>query len=53
VEEEALKDDVYTGVAYGDFEKLPRDLIQREGRSVTEPDALQLAAFNNHGVSAQ
>ena len=38
-EEEALKDDVSTGAAYGDLEKLHR-LVEREGRSVAEPDAL-------------
>uniref|UniRef100_A0A0E0JWH2 S-acyltransferase n=1 Tax=Oryza punctata TaxID=4537 RepID=A0A0E0JWH2_ORYPU len=56
-EAEALKDDVYTGAAYGDLEKLHR-LVEREGRSVTEPDALgyhalQWAALNNHVAAAQ
>jgi palmitoyltransferase len=56
-EDEALKDDVYTGAAYGDLEKLQR-LVEREGRSVTEPDALgyhalQWAALNNRVAAAQ
>uniref|UniRef100_K3YQT1 S-acyltransferase n=1 Tax=Setaria italica TaxID=4555 RepID=K3YQT1_SETIT len=56
-EEAALKDDVYTGAAYGDLEKLHR-LVEREGRSVTEPDALgyhalQWAALNNRVAAAQ
>ena len=56
-EEEALKDDVYTGAAYGDLEKLHR-LVEREGRSVTVPDALgyhalQWAALNNRVATAQ
>ncbi|CAL5023585.1 unnamed protein product [Urochloa decumbens] len=56
-EEEALKDDVYTGAAYGDLGKLHR-LVEREGRSVTEPDALgyhalQWAALNNRVAAAQ
>nr|CAB3445867.1 unnamed protein product [Digitaria exilis] len=56
-EEEALKDDVYTGAAYGDLEKLQR-LVELEGRSVTEPDAhgyraLQWAALNNRVAAAQ
>uniref|UniRef100_A0A0D9VD18 Isoleucyl-tRNA synthetase n=1 Tax=Leersia perrieri TaxID=77586 RepID=A0A0D9VD18_9ORYZ len=56
-EAEALKDDVYTGAAYGDLEKLHR-LVEREGRSVTEPDALgyhalQWAALNNRVAAAQ
>nr|CAB3449097.1 unnamed protein product [Digitaria exilis] len=56
-EEEALKDDVYTGAAYGDIEKLQR-LVELEGRSVTEPDAhgyhaLQWAALNNRVAAAQ
>jgi palmitoyltransferase len=55
--EESLKDDVYTGAAYGDLEKLHR-LVEREGRSVTEPDglgyhALQWAALNNRVAAAQ
>jgi ankyrin repeat protein len=54
---EALKDDVYTGAAYGDLEKLHR-LVEREGRSVTVPDALgyhalQWAALNNRVAAAQ
>uniref|UniRef100_A0A0E0NAU6 S-acyltransferase n=1 Tax=Oryza rufipogon TaxID=4529 RepID=A0A0E0NAU6_ORYRU len=54
---EALKDDVYTGAAYGDLEKLHR-LVEREGRPVTEPDALgyhalQWAALNNRVAAAQ
>jgi palmitoyltransferase ZDHHC13/17 len=56
-EAEVLKDDVYTGAAYGDLEKLLR-LVEREGRSVTEPDglghhALQWAALNNRVAAAQ
>jgi len=56
-EEEALKDDVYTGAAYGDLEKLHR-LVEREGRSVAEADALgyhalQWAALNNRVAAAQ
>ncbi|RLM80204.1 hypothetical protein C2845_PM12G05010 [Panicum miliaceum] len=56
-EEEALKDDVYTGAAYGDLEKLHR-LVEREGRSVAKPDALgyhalQWAALNNRVAAAQ
>ena len=56
-EEESLKDDVYTGAAYGDLEKLHR-LVELEGRSVTEPDglgyhALQWAALNNRVAAAQ
>ncbi|KAJ1278231.1 hypothetical protein BS78_04G063400 [Paspalum vaginatum] len=56
-EEEALKDDIYTGAAYGDLEKLQR-LVEREGRSVTEADtlghhALQWAALNNRVAAAQ
>jgi len=56
-EEEALKDDVYTGAAYGDLEKLHR-LVELEGRSVAEPDALgyhalQWAALNNRVAAAQ
>jgi palmitoyltransferase len=55
--EESLKDDVYTGAAYGDLEKLHR-LVEREGRSVTDPDglgyhALQWAALNNRVAAAQ
>ncbi|GJM90412.1 hypothetical protein PR202_ga06689 [Eleusine coracana subsp. coracana] len=44
-EEEPLKDDVYTGAAYGDLEKLHR-LVEREGRSVTEPDGLGYHALS-------
>ncbi|WVZ77593.1 hypothetical protein U9M48_025446 [Paspalum notatum var. saurae] len=56
-EQEALNDDVYTGAAYGDLEKLQR-LVEREGCSVTEPDtlghhALQWAALNNRVAAAQ
>jgi len=56
-EEEALKDDVSTGAAYGDLEKLHR-LVELEGRSVAEPDALgyhalQWAALNNRVAAAQ
>jgi hypothetical protein len=56
-EGEALKDDVYTGAAYGDLEKLHR-LVEREGRSVTVQDALgyhalQWAALNNRVATAQ
>ncbi|RLN08898.1 protein S-acyltransferase 24-like [Panicum miliaceum] len=56
-EEEELKDDVYTGAAYGDLEKLHR-LVEREGCSVAEPDALgyhalQWAALNNRVAAAQ
>ncbi|CAN6230604.1 unnamed protein product [Urochloa humidicola] len=56
-DEEALKDDVYTGAAYGDLEKLHR-LVEREGCTVTEPDALgyhalQWAALNNRVAAAQ
>ncbi|XP_020149687.1 protein S-acyltransferase 24 [Aegilops tauschii subsp. strangulata] len=56
-EEESLKDDVCTGAAYGDLEKLHR-LVELEGRSVTEPDglgyhALQWAALNNRVAAAQ
>ncbi|KAK1651017.1 hypothetical protein QYE76_068822 [Lolium multiflorum] len=55
--EESLKDDVYTGAAYGDLEKLHR-LVEREGRAVKEPDglgyhALQWAALNNRVAAAQ
>ncbi|KAE8806273.1 protein S-acyltransferase 24-like [Hordeum vulgare] len=54
---EPLKDDVYTGTAYGDLEKLHR-LVELEGRSVMEPDglsyhALHSAALNNRVAAAQ
>lgn len=55
--EEALKDDVYTAAAYGDMEKLQR-LVEAEGRSVADPDALgyralQWAALNNCTAAAR
>ncbi|GAB2300273.1 Protein S-acyltransferase 24 [Dionaea muscipula] len=57
VNEESLKDDVYTAAAYGDMEKLQR-LVESEGCSVSEPDglgyyALQWAALNNRSAAAQ
>ncbi|VFQ62971.1 unnamed protein product [Cuscuta campestris] len=57
VDEESLRNDVYTAAAYGDMEKLHR-LVEREGCSVSEPDslgyyALQWAALNNHVAAAQ
>ncbi|GAB2260793.1 hypothetical protein Droror1_Dr00011648 [Drosera rotundifolia] len=57
VNEENLKDDVYTAAAYGDMEKLER-LVESEGCSVSEPDglgyyALQWAALNNRTAAAQ
>ncbi|KAL0358358.1 UNVERIFIED_CONTAM: protein S-acyltransferase 24 [Sesamum angustifolium] len=39
VEDESLRNDVYTAAAYGDMEKLQR-LVESEGCSVSEPDAL-------------
>ena len=39
VEEEVLRNDVYTAVAYGDLEKLQR-LVEVEGYSVSKPDGL-------------
>ncbi|CAN6163315.1 unnamed protein product [Urochloa humidicola] len=57
VEDESLKNDVYTAAAYGDLEKLQR-LVEGEGRPVTEPDgggyhALQWAALNNRVAASQ
>ena len=57
VEEEVLKDDIYTAAAYGDLEKLQR-LVESEGCSVSIPDslgysALQWAALNNRAAAAQ
>eukprot|EP01018_Ginkgo_biloba_P015937 Gb_13259 [translate_table: standard] len=57
VEDEHLKNDVYTAAAYGDLDKLHR-LIGQEGCSVSEPDAggyyaLQWAALNNRAAVAQ
>lgn len=57
VEDESLKNDVYTASAYGDLEKLHR-LVECEGCSVSEPDglgyyALQWAALNNRSAVAQ
>ncbi|KAI3811240.1 hypothetical protein L1987_20959 [Smallanthus sonchifolius] len=57
VDEEILKDDVYTAAAYGDLEKLQR-LVESEGCSVSQPDnlgyyALQWAALNNRAAAAQ
>ncbi|GER29297.1 S-acyltransferase [Striga asiatica] len=57
VEDESLRNDVYTAAAYGDMEKLQR-LVEREGCSVSEPDALgyyalQWAALNNRTAAAQ
>ncbi|KAI4377733.1 hypothetical protein MLD38_015313 [Melastoma candidum] len=57
VEEEGLRNDVYTAAAYGDMEKLRR-LVESEGCSVSEPDglgyyALQWAALNNRVAAAQ
>jgi palmitoyltransferase ZDHHC13/17 len=54
---ELTKNDVYTGTAYGDLEKLHR-LVEREGRSVMVQDALgyhalQWAALNNCVTAAQ
>ncbi|MCD7457055.1 Protein S-acyltransferase 24 [Datura stramonium] len=59
VEEESLRNDVYTAAAYGDMEKLQRlRLVESEGCSVSEPDglgyyALQWAALNNRTAAAQ
>lgn len=54
-----ILDDVYTGAAYGDLEKLQR-LVEREEKAYTikEPDhlghyALQWAALNNRTAAAQ
>ncbi|KAL0427271.1 UNVERIFIED_CONTAM: protein S-acyltransferase 24 [Sesamum latifolium] len=57
VEDESLRNDVYTAAAYGDMEKLQR-LVEREGCLVSEPDALgysalQWAALNNRMAAAQ
>ncbi|KAK6135502.1 hypothetical protein DH2020_030755 [Rehmannia glutinosa] len=57
VEDESLRNDVYTAAAYGDMEKLQR-LVESEGCSVSEPDALgyyalQWAALNNRTAAAQ
>lgn len=57
IEEESLRNDVYTAAAYGDMEKLQR-LVESEGCSVSEPDslgyyALQWAALNNRTAAAQ
>ncbi|WZZ90624.1 hypothetical protein YC2023_119203 [Brassica napus] len=57
IEDESLKNDVYTAAAYGDLEKLHR-LVECEGCSVSEPDglgyyALQWSALNNRSAVAQ
>nr|GLL45330.1 protein S-acyltransferase 24-like isoform X1 [Ipomoea trifida] len=57
VEEESLRNDVYTAAAYGNMEKLQR-LVESEGCSISEPDglgyyALQWAALNNRTAAAQ
>ncbi|KAE9601770.1 putative protein S-acyltransferase [Lupinus albus] len=57
VDDESLRNDVYTAAAYGDLEKLHR-LVEQEGCTVTEPDglgyyALQWAALNNRTAAAQ
>ncbi|XP_015879572.2 protein S-acyltransferase 24 [Ziziphus jujuba] len=57
VDEDSLRNDVYTAAAYGDLEKLHR-LVESEGCSVSEPDglgyyALQWAALNNRTAAAQ
>uniref|UniRef100_A0A0E0ACH2 protein S-acyltransferase n=1 Tax=Oryza glumipatula TaxID=40148 RepID=A0A0E0ACH2_9ORYZ len=57
IEDDSLKNDVYTAAAYGDLEKLQR-LVEGEGHPVTEPDglgyhALQWAALNNRVAAAQ
>lgn len=57
IEDESLKNDVYTASAYGDLEKLHR-LVECEGCSVSEPDglgyyALQWSALNNRSAVAQ
>ncbi|KAJ4709109.1 S-acyltransferase [Melia azedarach] len=57
VDEDSLRNDVYTAAAYGDLEKLHR-LVECEGCSVSEPDglgyyALQWAALNNRTAAAQ
>ncbi|KVI00518.1 Ankyrin repeat-containing protein [Cynara cardunculus var. scolymus] len=57
LQEESLKNDVYTAAAYGDLEKL-KNLVETEGCSVNTPDdlgyrALQWAALNNRAAAAQ
>ncbi|KAL0334013.1 UNVERIFIED_CONTAM: protein S-acyltransferase 24, partial [Sesamum angustifolium] len=57
VEDESLRNDVYTAAAYGDMEKLQR-LVEREGCLVSESDSLgysahQWAALNNRMAAAQ
>ncbi|KAE8654504.1 Protein S-acyltransferase 24 [Hibiscus syriacus] len=57
VDDESLRNDVYTAAAYGDLEKL-RKLVEYEGRSFSEPDglgyyAVQWAALNNRTAVAQ
>ncbi|KAF3542451.1 hypothetical protein DY000_02000891 [Brassica cretica] len=57
IEDESLKNDVYTASAYGDLEKLHR-LVECECCSVSEPDglgyyALQWSALNNRSAVAQ
>ncbi|KAJ0749646.1 putative protein S-acyltransferase [Helianthus annuus] len=57
IDEEILRDDVYTAAAYGDLEKLQR-LVESDGCSVSQPDslgyyALQWAALNNRAAAAQ
>ncbi|KAA8522944.1 hypothetical protein F0562_009367 [Nyssa sinensis] len=57
VEDESLRNDVYTAAAYGDLENLQR-LVECQGCSVSEPDglgyyALQWAALNNRTAAAQ
>ncbi|KAK4481944.1 hypothetical protein RD792_012857 [Penstemon davidsonii] len=57
LEDESLRNDVYTAAAYGDMDKLQR-LVESEGCSVSEPDglgyyALQWAALNNRTAAAQ
>lgn len=57
IEDDKLRNDVYTAAAYGDMEKLQR-LVEIEGCSVSQPDglgyfALQWASLNNRPVAAQ
>ncbi|XP_044471582.1 protein S-acyltransferase 24 isoform X3 [Mangifera indica] len=57
VDEESLRNDIYTAAAYGDLEKLHK-LVESEGCSVSKPDglgyyALQWAALNNRTAAAQ
>ncbi|KAF1001848.1 protein S-acyltransferase 24-like [Apium graveolens] len=57
IEDEKLRNDVYTAAAYGDMEKLQR-LVEIDGCSVSQPDglgyyALQWASLNNRPVAAQ